>query len=224
MVSIQVKVQEQEMECDTCGDVAVTEFVGGGGSVYPLCGRCDIDNREAIAQRVDDAHQWRLSLGLHETCGECGAEAVTEFVGGGGSVYPLCEGCDDRLRETLAGAYDPEPEVHGACDDCGLEVASRRFLHLDGREFVLCEGCYTCAHHEPGYLVFCECDVPRCGADGTHCAQCDLEIRSWEEPEQRQYDWGEEEEGDFPAEESESEDDYDDDDAWATDDWCADSV
>lgn len=222
MVSIQVKIQE--MECDTCGDVAVTEFVGGGGSVYPLCGRCDIDNREAIARRVDDAHQWRLSLGLHKACSECGAEAITEFVGVGGSVYPLCDTCDVHLRETLAGAYDPEPEeVHGPCDDCRAEVASRRFLHLDGREFVLCEGCYSCAHHEEGYLAFCDCDVPRCGGDGTHCVQCELEIRSWGEApaDGPRYDWGEEEEGDFPAEESESEEEDDDED-WATDEWCGD--
>ena len=159
-------------------------------------------------------------------CDTCGDRAVTEFVGGGGSVHPLCGNCDVHLRETLAGLWDVPEMVSGVCDDCMEVTASRRFLHLDGRAFALCDSCYMCAHHEAGYLAFCECAAPRVGADGAQCSQCELEIRSWgnESEEDRQYDWGEEQEGDFPAEEPEDEEDDDDYEDWRTDDWCADSV
>ena len=113
-------------------------------------------------------------------CDTCGAVAVTEFEGDGGTIYPLCDTCDVHLRETLAGGYE----------ECSL--------------------------------AFCECEAPRCGADGVQCTRCELEIRSWDnEP---QYDWGEEREGDFPAEESESESDYDEEIIVGSNRWWADGI
>jgi hypothetical protein len=150
-------------------------------------------------------------------CDTCGDVAVTEFVGGGGSVYPLCDACDNHLRETLAGAYDEHNDVHGPCQDCHRARAVREFWHLDGRQFALCNGCYSWADHEADYLMFCECRMPQ-GEEGLRCEDCHLQIRSaWgPEPEDEEIEepYVEEQDDDFPAEEPESEEE--DDYAWAT--------
>jgi hypothetical protein len=168
----------------------------------------------------------QIKIQAEVECDTCGDVAVTEFVGGGGSVYPLCEGCDAHLRETLEGAYDEVDEVYGQCEDCRGARATRWFCHLDGRRFLLCNGCYSWADHEDDYLMFCECRNPQ-GEEGLRCDDCKLHIRSaWgPEPEaEREEPYIEEQEDDFLAEEPESDDDFDDRADWATDDWCADSV
>ena len=148
-------------------------------------------------------------------CDTCGDVAVTEFVGGGGSVHPLCGACDNHLRETLAGVYDEREEVRGPCQDCYRARAVREFWHLDGRRFALCDGCFSWADHEDDYLMFCECRIPQ-GEEGSRCEECRFHIRSaWgPEPEEIEEPYVEEQDDDFPAEEPESEEE--DDYAWAT--------
>jgi hypothetical protein len=152
-------------------------------------------------------------------CDTCGAPAVTEHVGGGGTVSPLCGTCDIHLRESLAGLHDAMDDVHDQwCDDCQEERATRRFLHLDGRRFALCGSCYYSADHEEDYLMFCECRVPE-GQQGGRCEDCHLRIRSaWgPEPEpDREEPYVEEQDDDFAAEEPEPEEEDDDYYEWAT--------
>jgi hypothetical protein len=151
-------------------------------------------------------------------CDTCGDVAVTEYIGGGGGVSPLCANCDVHLRETMAGLHDARDVLDQWCDDCQEERANRRFLHLDGRQFALCESCYHWADHEDDYLMFCECRVPE-GHEGSRCEDCHLQIRSaWgPEPEPDQEEpYVEEQDDDFPAEEPESEENDDDYREWAT--------
>ena len=43
------------------------------------------------------------------------------------------------------------PIISGRCQSCIHTPASSRFLHLDGREFFLCEYCFWEADHESDY-------------------------------------------------------------------------
>lgn len=62
------------------------------------------------------------------------------------------------------------------CDDCRRKKATTEFLHLDGRSFRLCLGCFSHADHVDGYLAHVEpprlrmrkgpCTV--CGDSATH--------------------------------------------------------
>jgi hypothetical protein len=67
--------------------------------------------------------------------------------------------------------------VYGWCWDCERDAAEIVFNHLDGREIPLCSHCWLSASHEPDYLVFCECVIPRHDADGWSCAECHYEIQ-----------------------------------------------
>jgi hypothetical protein len=151
-------------------------------------------------------------------CDTCGDVAVTEYIGGGGTVSPLCASCDVHLRETMAGLHEVTEDLsHMWCDDCQEERAKRRFLHLDGRQFALCDVCYHWADHEDDYLMFCDCRIPQ-GQDGTRCEECRLQIRpAWgPEPEDVEEYYVEEQDDDFVAEEPESEEDDDDYYEWRT--------
>ena len=46
--------------------------------------------------------------------------------------------------------------VEGVCQDCTKEPATDRFLHLDGRSFNLCSGCFGGADHDDFYLAHVE--------------------------------------------------------------------
>jgi hypothetical protein len=77
---------------------------------------------------------------------------------------------------------DEEPEdeddgVYGWCWDCERDAAEIVFNHLDGREIPLCSHCWLSANHEPDYLLFCECVIPRLDGNGWQCAECRYEIQ-----------------------------------------------
>ena len=93
----------------------------------------------------------------------------------------------------------PAPEIQAPCEDCAACLASREFLHLDGRTFLLCETCFESADHEPTYGMVCGCDCPRVGADETLCVLCNLRVEAPPAMEE-DYDWGYVQEDDFPAE------------------------
>lgn len=89
------------------------------------------------------------------------------------------------------------------CEDCNETMATCTFLHLDGRQFALCDACFRWADHEAEYLRFCDCRIPQ-GEDGSCCLECRLQIRSWgPEPEEDEEPYVEEQYDDFLAEESE---------------------
>lgn len=46
---------------------------------------------------------------------------------------------------------DYDTDINCLCQDCTVEYATHRFLHLDGRDFFLCEFCYYAADHESNY-------------------------------------------------------------------------
>lgn len=85
-----------------------------------------------------------------EYCSHCGGTASTEFEGRDGSFWPVCVECDAHLREQEAEASDHEDDV--VCEDCQCAAAVRIFLHLSGREYMLCEECFADADHEEEYL------------------------------------------------------------------------
>ena len=41
--------------------------------------------------------------------------------------------------------------ANGICQDCRHDLVTSRFLHLDGREFFLCNDCFHAADHEEDY-------------------------------------------------------------------------
>jgi hypothetical protein len=126
------------------------------------------------------------NIGAIQDCDCCGAVAETEVTGADGRAYWMCVTCNGYLQDTLAARED-EPAHNGVCDDCQEEEATCRFMHLDGRQFRLCAGCWHFADHEDDYMQRMADADP---GDG----------------EERAYDWGEEREDDFAAEESEYDD------------------
>lgn len=113
---------------------------------------------------------------------------------------------------------EADDQVCGACEDCYQNPAVRHFCHLDGRQFALCESCYSWADHEDDYLMFCECRAPQ-GYEGSRCEECRFYIRSvWgPEPEPEvEEPYVEEQDDDFQAEEPESEEEDDEYYEWAT--------
>jgi hypothetical protein len=126
----------------------------------------------------------------------------------------------DTFKMTSNYTQAQETEVHGPCDDCYRARAVRRFCHMDGRQFALCETCFSWADHEDDYLMFCDCRIPQ-GYEGSRCEECRFHIRSaWAwgpEPEpELEEPYIEEQDDDFLAEEPESEEDDNDYYEWVT--------
>ncbi len=67
---------------------------------------------------------------------------------------PEAEKEDEEDKEEDEGEeYAEEDDVEGVCQDCTKELATDRFLHLDGRSFNLCAACFCNADHEDFYLA-----------------------------------------------------------------------
>lgn len=109
-------------------------------------------------------------------CDTCGAVADTLYR----NEHPMCFRCDEHARATdLALEREREEEgLDGPCDDCGVNQAACAFWHLDGRRFNLCPPCWSCADHEPDYLMFCECKCPEPDGCSEYCSLCLFRIPS----------------------------------------------
>ena len=141
-------------------------------------------------------------MGVVECCAQCPRPATDVVVRLGCEVH-VCPSCwvwasmdapaapaaPEAIPVLPDEANDDEPEdeydgVYGWCWDCELYAAEKVFHHLDDREIPLCMNCWYDANHEPDYLLFCECVIPRHDADGWSCAECHYEIRDRiEEPD-----------------------------------------
>ena len=104
--------------------------------------------------------------------------------------------------------------IYGLCEACNALPAARLFVHLDGRDFQLCESCWSWADHDDDYLMFCDCMMPRYAEDNIHCVHCRYEIRDRVDPDEDydedSADSDSEEEDNYPAESREAEEDADD--------------
>ncbi len=138
-----------------------------------------------------------------DPCAHCHREATDTLIHDGIEIK-LCPSCWcwatlDAHQPDFVPAAVPEdaPEhFHGPCEDCHTRDAVRRFDHLDGRRFQLCESCWNRADHTEDYLMFCMCAVPHHGEDGVHCNHCHFEIREWrEDSDEEEEDSESEEEG-----------------------------
>lgn len=59
---------------------------------------------------------------------------------------------DSTERQMEPGTQTAEStEEVNMCDDCGHNLVTSRFLHLDGREFFLCDVCFQAADHAEDY-------------------------------------------------------------------------
>jgi hypothetical protein len=57
----------------------------------------------------------------------------------------------DPIQELPDEDDDYITDVSGNCQSCIYSPATSRFLHLDGREFFLCDYCFHLADHESDY-------------------------------------------------------------------------
>ena len=128
-----------------------------------------------------------VDLGMVECCAQFPRPA-TDVVVRQGCEVRVCPSCWVWASMDAQAAPDPEvipvvPEeviddgVYGWCWDCERDAAEIVFNHLDGREIPLCSHCWLSASHEPDYLVFCECAIPRLDVNGWQCAECHFEIQ-----------------------------------------------
>jgi hypothetical protein len=119
-----------------------------------------------------------------------------------------CDGCGGPAVEGFLGKLQV---VYPMCPSCAAHL--RETMAEREEEECYCQDC----EESPATQVFVESD----GHEFMLCDACFMYAAQEEEPE---YDWGEEQEGDFPAEdpESDSEDDEDDDeeDRWYWNDEC----
>ena len=184
--------------CDGCSDLATQEFIGRDGIPYPLCDRCYYDIQEAM----------NATEPVYRGCATCSdGEATHKQYRADGTLLEVCEGCYlldlysekyvcDGCEEKFAAREADERKLCDdcydacdtcLCDDCGEREATQYFMHLDGRSFDLCDGCWSLADHADEYgasfgsvprlrkngkSFFCTCvsSVSLCGAP--RCATC----------------------------------------------------
>ena len=201
-------------ECSECGDNASTELLGTDGIMYPLCANCDVWWRETQAE--EDA--------VSGTCQDCHrGPATRRFIHLRKGEFFLCGGCfswadheDDYLEHCDCGVPEGETgQTH--CSRCTRVLrATTAFCscavpETRGLERIDCRLCWGRIRIAAPRL--CNCSVvATVDGDESTCLLCHGYVPplAKDEPE---YDWGVEQEGDFPAEEPESDEEDDD---WAT--------
>jgi len=183
--------------CDGCNASASCEFIGRNGIPYPLCDRCYVDIQEAM----------NATEPVYNTCATClSADATHKYRSDDGTVLevcegcflldlydtPICDGCDEKFATRNCDEQNLCEDCYDECDTCLCEDCSEReatqyFVHLDGRSFDLCDGCWALADHADDYgadfgsaprlrkngpAFFCTCMSPvsLCGAP--RCATC----------------------------------------------------
>ncbi len=186
--------------CDGCDAASASfEFIGRNGIPYPMCDRCYHDVQDAM----------NATAPVYNACANChSADATHKYRSDDGTVLEVCEGCFyidewdgpvcDSCEEMFATHEHKEQNlcddcfdarVPCACDACGEREATHYFIHLDGRSFDLCGGCWAVADHTDDYgadfgsvprirkngnpdVFFCACACPvsLCGAP--RCANC----------------------------------------------------
>ena len=198
-------------ECSECGANATTEIHGEDGKTYPMCANCDVWWRESQAEDEE------VITGICQDCQR--APATCRFVHLRKGEFFLCGGCfswadheDNYLDHCDCGWPEGAPGQTN-CDRCHRSL--RESVPCDcaepvtyGYERIDCRGCGGRIRYEaePAPRV-CECAVVSTVAgDASTCVLCHGFVPP-PEREEPEYDWGVEQEGDFPAEESEPEDD-----------------
>lgn len=140
-------------DCHSCGANATIEVPGG--------------------QREEDVYYYCEGCAPPRGCSECGAVATTELEDEHGEMWPLCANCDVWWRETQAELADQAEALNGQrCQDCRLQPATCRFVHLRKGEFFLCDNCFGWADHEDDYLENCQCEWPEGDPGQTDCDLC----------------------------------------------------
>lgn len=123
------------------------------------CDGVDTHNKD-LTVACDDTQEL-----AYNSCDYCEALATVILdLNNGTSIY-VCEICDINLRESIAELEDQienrlehvefwneDDYSHTLCEGCEQCPATREFLHLDGRHFLLCTSCYIDADHDDDYM------------------------------------------------------------------------
>lgn len=184
--------------CDGCDHASASfEFIGRNGIPYPLCERCYYDIQDAMNATApvymkcatcpdgEATHkQRREDATVLEVCEGCFLLDLYDT--------PVCDGCEEKFATRKCDNQNMCEDCYDDCDtclceDCGEREATQYFVHLDGRSFDLCDGCWALADHAEDYgadfgsaprlrkngpAFFCTCVSPvsLCGAP--RCATC----------------------------------------------------
>ena len=141
-------------ECDTCGAVADTLYLGS----FPSCFRCEEHARES-AEELNRAYQEEIG---DSWCHDCGAEKATcIFLHLDGRRFYLCGWCfaaADHEPDYLMFCECRNPDMDDYsdyCHQCSLKVPAQYFeeQYADGPSFDYLED-------EDEAVTYCGCPVP----------------------------------------------------------------
>lgn len=197
-------------DCSECGDIATTELAGEDGVMYPLCVNCDLWWRETQADEEEE-----IISGMCQDCHQ--GPATRRFIHLRKGEFFLCGGCfswadheDDYLEYCDCGA--PEGETgQSHCSRCTRVLRATTAYctcavpETRGLERIDCRLCWGRIRIAAPRLCACAV-VSTMPGDASTCVLCRGYVPPAEK-EEPEYDWGVSQEGDFPAEESEDEED-----------------